>query len=264
MINLKEVITKYPECLESSEKLKAYLTDLYPDEKAKISIIVAISNSGIAEEIKKLETVDEMTISRFCDKLENTYGFSQKLSYECLNLWSKVYGKKYNNYNVSTKLESKNMISAGREHSIALKIDGTVFATGLNNDGQCDVYNWQDILAVSAGARHSLGLKTDGTVVATGDNIGGCCDVSNWCDIIAISAGMNYSLGLKSNGTVVSIGRNNGGRCDTSKWNNIIAISANKHSLGLKEDGTIVAAGYNDRHQCDISNVKLYKKQEEY
>ena len=234
MINLKEVITKYPECLESSEKLKAYLTDLYPDEKAKVSIIVAISNSGIAEEIKKLETVDEMTISRFCDKL------------------------------VSTKLESKNMISAGREHSIALKIDGTVFATGLNNDGQCDVYNWQDILAVSAGARHSLGLKTDGTVVATGDNIGGCCDVSNWCDIIAISAGMNYSLGLKSNGTVVSIGRNNGGRCDTSKWNNIIAISANKHSLGLKEDGTIVAAGYNDRHQCDISNVKLYKKQEEY
>ena len=53
MINLKEVITKYPECLVSSEKLKAYLTDLYPDEKAKVSIIVAISNSGIAEEIKK-------------------------------------------------------------------------------------------------------------------------------------------------------------------------------------------------------------------
>ena len=97
MIDLKEVITKYPECLENSEKLKAYLTDLYPSEKAKVSIIVAIFNSGIADEINKSSNIDEIDITRYCNKLEIDFGFSQKLSYECLNLWSKVYGKKYNN-----------------------------------------------------------------------------------------------------------------------------------------------------------------------
>ena len=98
MIDLKEVITKYPECLESSEKLRAYLTDLYPNEKAKVSIIVAIFNCGIADEIKNMKTIDEMALSRFCNRLENEFGFSQKLVRNCLELWTTAYG---NNIQVS-------------------------------------------------------------------------------------------------------------------------------------------------------------------
>ena len=97
MIDLKEVITKYPECLENSEKLKAYLTDLYPSEKAKVSIIVAIFNSGIADEIKKSSNIDEIDITRYCNKLENNFGFSQRLSIECLRIWLDTYEKFVNN-----------------------------------------------------------------------------------------------------------------------------------------------------------------------
>ena len=93
MIDLKEVITKYPECLESSEKLRAYLTDLYPNEKAKVSIIVAIFNCGIAEEIERSKKIDDVTIERFCTRLENDYGYSTKLARECIDLWLEVYGK---------------------------------------------------------------------------------------------------------------------------------------------------------------------------
>lgn len=94
MIDLKEVITKYPECLESSEKLRAYLTDLYPNEKAKVSIIVAIFNCGIAEEIKNSSSVEDIVIERFCTRLENDFGYSRKLSNDCIDLWLEAYCKK--------------------------------------------------------------------------------------------------------------------------------------------------------------------------
>ena len=94
MIYLKNVIEEYPECLENSEKLKMHLNYLYPSEKAKTNIIVTIFDSGIANEIKKLSSIDEKTILFFCDKLENEYGYSREFSKECLNIWVYAYNKK--------------------------------------------------------------------------------------------------------------------------------------------------------------------------
>ena len=54
-----------------------------------------------------------------------------------------------------------------------LKSDGTVVATGENSDGQCDVEEWEDIIAISASGNYTVGLKSDGTVVAAGDD--DCC-----------------------------------------------------------------------------------------
>lgn len=75
-------------------------------------------------------------------------------------------------------------ISAGREHTVVLKADGTVVVAGDNMHGECDVEDWQNIVSISAGGLHSLGLKSDGTVIAVGeDDNGGQCDVSDWQDI---------------------------------------------------------------------------------
>ena len=71
-------------------------------------------------------------------------------------------------------------ISTGDNHTVGLKADGTVVATGDNEDGKCDVSGWKDIIAISAGDSHTVGLKKDGTVVATGYNKYGQCDVSDW------------------------------------------------------------------------------------
>ena len=51
---------------------------------------------------------------------------------------------------------------------------------GDNKDGQCNVSDWTDIVAISAGNRHTVGLRSDGRVVAVGSNECGRCDVSNF------------------------------------------------------------------------------------
>jgi hypothetical protein len=42
------------------------------------------------------------------------------------------------------------------------------------------VSGWSDIVQVAAGLSHTVGLKADGTVVATGNNSSGQCNVSDW------------------------------------------------------------------------------------
>jgi alpha-tubulin suppressor-like RCC1 family protein len=59
-------------------------------------------------------------------------------------------------------------IAAGYGHTVGVKADGTVVAVGLNDEGQCDVDNWTDIIEVATGNFHTVGLKADGTVVAAG------------------------------------------------------------------------------------------------
>ena len=40
---------------------------------------------------------------------------------------------------------ANNTVSAGTNHTVGLKSDGTVVATGYINSGRCDVYGWKDI-----------------------------------------------------------------------------------------------------------------------
>jgi hypothetical protein len=145
-------------------------------------------------------------------------------------------------------------ISAGGYHTVGLKSDGTVVAVGDNSDGQCDVSDWTDIVAIAAGSNHTIGLKSDGTVVAVGHIRYGQCDVSGWTDIVAINATGNRTVGLKSDGTVVAAGDNEYGQGDVSGWTDIVAIAAGAcHTVGLKSDGTVVAVGYNGSGQCNVS-----------
>ena len=148
-------------------------------------------------------------------------------------------------------------LSAGSDHTVGLKSDGTVVAVGDNAYGVSD---WTDIVAVSAGGSHTVGLKSDGTVVATkysskSKYYNGQCDVSGWKDIVAVSAGGSHTVGLKADGTVVAEGSNHYGQCKVSDWTDIVAVSAGwNHTVGLKSDGTVVAVGDNEDGQCKVSD----------
>ena len=107
---------------------------------------------------------------------------------------------------------------AARINTVGLSSDGRVVATGYNEDGQCDVSDWEDIVAISTGYFHTVGLRSDGTTVATGNDEYCRCDVSNWTDIVAISAGYYHTVGLRSDGTVVAVGWNRDGECLVSDW----------------------------------------------
>ena len=76
-------------------------------------------------------------------------------------------------------------IAAGQEHSLSVRPDGTVWATGSNLYGQLgdgtntdrasfvQVQGLTHVVAVAAGLSHSLALRADGTVWAWGSNISG-------------------------------------------------------------------------------------------
>jgi len=105
----------------------------------------------------------------------------------------------------------RNVLAAGRRHTVAIREDGTAVAVGDNRLGQCDVGDWRDIVSVAAGNvhlatntgnAHTVGLRGDGTVMASGWNRHGQCEMSGWRDIVAIAAGWCRTVALRADGTV--------------------------------------------------------------
>lgn len=155
------------------------------------------------------------------------------------------------------QIAHRETISAGDYHTVGLRNDGTVVAVGNAQNGECDVSDWTDIVAVSADGFCTIGLRSDGTVVTTGANQDGSCNVNDWHDIVAISTCGGQTVGLRTDGTVVATGYNEEGACNVSDWTDIVAVSAGAdHTVGLRSDGTVVAVGNNEYGQCDVSNWK--------
>src|SRR5690606_37242865 len=86
-------------------------------------------------------------------------------------------------------------IAAGKYHSLALKVKGTVVAWGDNVYGESNVPAGLDgVTAIAASGHHSLALKSDGTVVAWGDNNFGQSNIPAGLDgVKAIAAGTIHS-----------------------------------------------------------------------
>ena len=146
-------------------------------------------------------------------------------------------------------------ISAGADHSLAVRSDGTIAAWGSNAYDVCDAPDYNGFVAVSAGRYHSMGLQSDGSVRCWGDNAEGQCDPPTLdYNFIAISAGARHSLALRSDGSVAAWGYNGNGE-GTPPFSNtdFVAISAGAfYNLALKSDGSIAAWGQNANHQCEV------------
>ncbi|MFZ2958649.1 MAG: kelch repeat-containing protein [Candidatus Ozemobacteraceae bacterium] len=169
----------------------------------------------------------------------------------------------------------------GTYHTIALKIDGTVWGWG-NNVGQLGdgtaisrsspvkVVGLTNVTAVGAGVLHSLAVKNDGTAWAWGINNKGQLgdgtttqrnspvQVSGLTGVTAVVGGNTYSMAVKNDGTVWAWGINTNGQLGdgttTDRYTpvqvvgltGVKAVAAKEnHSLALKYDGTVWAWGWN-------------------
>jgi alpha-tubulin suppressor-like RCC1 family protein len=147
--------------------------------------------------------------------------------------------------------------------------------TGCGGSSKSPATPYSTNLAITAGADHSLALKRDGTVWAWGSNASGQLGDGTMTDslvpkkisssslsgVIAIAATTSHNLALKSDGTVWGWGHNYYGelgdgtymtsiltpkQISTSLLSGVIAIAmGNYHSLALKSDGTVWAWGAN-------------------
>ena len=105
-------------------------------------------------------------------------------------------------------------VASGLYHTLVLA-SNKVYAAGDNTYGQSAVpaAAQSGILAITAGDNHSLALRNDGTVLAWGYNADGECNVpAGLNNVIAIAAGNFHSMALQKNGRIVSWGANNVGQ----------------------------------------------------
>ena len=137
-------------------------------------------------------------------------------------------------------------LSAGGDHNLALRANGTVVAWGDNSSGQSDVpASLNNVVALAAGDSHSLALRADGTVIAWGDNSQGETTVPlSATNVVAIAAGPSGSLALRLDGTVVAWGWWGGGPHVPPSATNIIALATGGGSLALRSDGAVVNLWY--------------------
>jgi len=174
-------------------------------------------------------------------------------------------------------------VSAGSDHSVALKPDGTLSSWGNDSAGQLGlnrtissdtprtVPGLPRIVAIAAGAHHSVALAADGSVWSWGSNASGQLGDGSQTDrvtpvravglsgVVAIAAGSRHTLALKSDGSVWSwgdddfgqLGRDGSGGIKASPGpvqglSAITAIAAGAvHSVALGGDGQVWTWGSN-------------------
>ena len=145
----------------------------------------------------------------------------------------------------ATLTVARSPIAAGDNHSLGLKVDGTLLAWGYNNYGQLGdgtTTNRSQPVTVKVGGTALTGLRS-------------------------IAANGSHSLALKADGTVLAWGLNNYGQIGDGTTVNrsqpvtvqaaasvplrgVVAVAAgNSHSLALKADGTVLAWGLNNYGQ---------------
>jgi alpha-tubulin suppressor-like RCC1 family protein len=177
-------------------------------------------------------------------------------------------------------------VAAGAEHSLFVSSDGTLWAMGLNHNGQLGNGTTTDstvpipvatnVAVVAAGAIHSLFLKTDDTLWAMGANADGQLGVGTTNDsslplfvssnVVAAAAGAYHSLFVKDDGTLWVMGLNSYGQLGNGSSTqqlapmnvagNVAAVAAGaSFSLFVKRDGTLWAMGENEIGELGIGNT---------
>ena len=157
-------------------------------------------------------------------------------------------------------IQRNHTISAGYNHNLAIKKNGSIVQWGITGNGRTkglnNIQKNEDYVAVSAGFDDSIALTENGSIVQWGYTFDGQDKGRPTGEgYVAISAGGSHSIALKNDGSIVQWG--NAGSGVTNGLNNIqknkdyVAIAAGElHNIALKKDGSIVQWGNADSDQA--------------
>lgn len=149
-------------------------------------------------------------------------------------------------------------IAISMYHAVAVRDDGTVVAKGRNNDGQCNVSSWKNVVAVACDPEGTVGLTASGHVLYAGDTSHKQNQCTSWSNIKAIAMGDNCVYGLKKDGTVVATTEGSGGSRfstspDVTTWRNIVAIRTEWPCkvMGIDQNGRVFTVNRNYYGKCE-------------
>ena len=171
-------------------------------------------------------------------------------------------------------------LAAGDLHSLALKVDGSLWGWGYNVFGQLgDGTTLQRAVptqvgagyaAIAAGSIHTVALKSDASLWAWGNNDFGQLGDGTTSQRLAltqigtgytaVAAGQNHSVALKNDSSLWAWGRNDKGQLGDGTTTQravpmqigtgFAAVTAGQfHTVALKSDGTLWAWGLNGNGQ---------------
>lgn len=100
MINLKEVVKKYPNCLENREKLRSILLDLYPNEKLNTNVVLLGFDAGIHSVMQNKKSFDEVQTASLISKVMSEFGLQAVYAAQCIEWWADAF-------DVSVKIKSE-------------------------------------------------------------------------------------------------------------------------------------------------------------
>ena len=91
-MKLKDIISKYPQCVESPERFYAFLSSAFSDEKGKLyaEILTNMMRCGIVKEMQSGKT-DEAAMAQYCKTMEEAYSYPRELIMGGLASWKEAF-----------------------------------------------------------------------------------------------------------------------------------------------------------------------------
>ena len=88
------MLEEYPECLESADRFKAYMSDLIPDNDLQVYLIHNLYKMDIARAIREADEITELFPARFTSRLVGDFGVSAGLAKWAASVWCVCYGER--------------------------------------------------------------------------------------------------------------------------------------------------------------------------